>query len=432
MKIFASVILSLLIATQLLAMENYFWLTDYEHSPLLPGEILFFWGQDTVRGPMRSNDWITTRNIRGLPTFYVQPITSMPGFGHTSPNPAAHFRGGPPIFNAPVIEFPDSLLWLREAAKNQNNFLGVPEYNWYGSVRGDSIWMFYSDLGEPIDTTDAAIVIGLRNFSKVLFVNGPLSIRGVLDASDCQLHVGCSRDIRLVDNLIIDGTNLASGELPAEATSRIAIASEQSILVGNTWENGRENSAIDSDIVVTALLFALRGSFTFEQQNDIGDPYISPTDSDERGYVILTGGITQRYRGPTHRANNGGTGYSKRYNYDERLRHWRTGVFEPLNDNEDEFTPVSDPLFPAQLTLAVSPNPFNANTTIRFTLPQASNVRAVVYDVLGREAAKLADASFNAGSHQLSWNAVEQATGVYFLRLETLGQIETRKLMLIK
>ncbi|MBL0063233.1 MAG: T9SS type A sorting domain-containing protein, partial [bacterium] len=62
----------------------------------------------------------------------------------------------------------------------------------------------------------------------------------------------------------------------------------------------------------------------------------------------------------------------------------------------------------------------------------ASNVRAVVYDVLGREVAKLADASFSAGSHQLSWAAAEQATGIYFLRFETLGQIETRKLMLIK
>jgi len=435
MKFLANVILSLLIAAQLLAMENYFWLTDYEHSERFPDDVMRFWGDDTLWGPTHSNDFIATMEVRGLPVSYSTVQSSRGYFRPGSPNPAMRFLGSPPVFNVPPIVFPDSLIWLREAAKQQHNFLSVPEYLWYGSVRGNSIWFYYAhinNIGESpvIDTTDAAVVIDLADYSKVIFINGTLLLRGVLDAQGCQLLLGCSRDIRLIDNLMLEGTDITTGRLPEDATSRIALASEANITIANTWENGRHNRERDADIVITAMVFALGGSFMFEHQNDIGDS-IPPVYPDERGYIYLNGGVTQKFRGYTHRSNLGGTGYLKRYFYDERLRNWRTGVFESFR-TEDEFTPVSDPLFPAQFTLAVSPNPFNASTTIRFTLPNASNVRAVVYDVLGREVAELVDASFSAGSHQLSWHAAEQSTGVYFLRFETLGQMETRKLMLIK
>lgn len=436
MKIVAQTLLSLLIATQLLAMENYFWLTDFEHTERFPDDVMRFWGYDTLWGPTRSNDWIATQNVRGIPVSYSTVQTSQANFRTGSPNPAMQFLENQPVFSVPPIVFPESLTWLREAAKQQHNFLSVPEYLWYGSIRGDAIWLYYAridNIGEPpeIDTTDAAIVIDLADYSKVIFINGTLLLRGVLDAQGCQLLLGCSRNIRLIDNLMLAGTDVSTGRLPENATSRIAIASEANVTIADTWENGRENRERGADIVITALVYALGGGLEIEHQNDVGDS-MAISYPDERGYLYLNGGVTQKFRGYVHRSNRGGTGYLKRFFYDERVRHWRTGVFEPLNDVDDEFTPVSAPLFPAQFTLAVAPNPFNANTTIRFTLPQASNVRAVVYDVLGREVNILADASFSAGSHQLSWAAAEQATGIYFLRFETLGQIETRKLMLIK
>ncbi|MBK8127724.1 MAG: T9SS type A sorting domain-containing protein [bacterium] len=59
-------------------------------------------------------------------------------------------------------------------------------------------------------------------------------------------------------------------------------------------------------------------------------------------------------------------------------------------------------------------------------------MRAVVYDVLGREVARLADEAFIAGQHRLSVQATAWSSGVYFLRFETLGQIETRKMLLFR
>lgn len=62
------------------------------------------------------------------------------------------------------------------------------------------------------------------------------------------------------------------------------------------------------------------------------------------------------------------------------------------------------------------PNPFNPTTAIRFDLPDAGNVSLVVYDVLGRKVAELAEGSYGAGTHTAVWNAAEQASGVYFVR----------------
>lgn len=62
------------------------------------------------------------------------------------------------------------------------------------------------------------------------------------------------------------------------------------------------------------------------------------------------------------------------------------------------------------------PNPFNPSTTISFDLPENSNVRLIVYDVLGREVAQLVNGAREAGYHSATWDASIMASGVYFAR----------------
>lgn len=62
------------------------------------------------------------------------------------------------------------------------------------------------------------------------------------------------------------------------------------------------------------------------------------------------------------------------------------------------------------------PNPFNPTTTLSFDLPEQSTVSLIVYDVLGRKIAELAAGSYPAGYHSATWNATDQASGVYFAR----------------
>ncbi len=54
------------------------------------------------------------------------------------------------------------------------------------------------------------------------------------------------------------------------------------------------------------------------------------------------------------------------------------------------------------------PNPFNPTTQIRFTLLKPNHVKLVVYDMLGREVARLADEQMAAGYHAVTWMPAEK------------------------
>ncbi|MDI6809228.1 MAG: T9SS type A sorting domain-containing protein [Candidatus Eisenbacteria bacterium] len=78
------------------------------------------------------------------------------------------------------------------------------------------------------------------------------------------------------------------------------------------------------------------------------------------------------------------------------------------------------------------PNPFNPRTEIRFELPKQSNVSLVVYDVLGKEVARLVDGPMNAGYHHVSWNADRLSSGVYILKLRADAFVDVKRLVLLK
>lgn len=82
------------------------------------------------------------------------------------------------------------------------------------------------------------------------------------------------------------------------------------------------------------------------------------------------------------------------------------------------------------------PNPFNPTTKIDFAVPSLSNVKLVVYDMLGKEVSTLVNKSLNAGSYTFEFNGAELASGMYFYRINVEGNngsfSEVKKMMLIK
>ena len=78
------------------------------------------------------------------------------------------------------------------------------------------------------------------------------------------------------------------------------------------------------------------------------------------------------------------------------------------------------------------PNPFNPETTIEYMLPRAETVRLVVYDLLGREVARLVDGMRPAGRHRVRFRAGELPSGTYVYRLETAGKRHTQTMVLAK
>lgn len=84
------------------------------------------------------------------------------------------------------------------------------------------------------------------------------------------------------------------------------------------------------------------------------------------------------------------------------------------------------------------PNPFNPMTVLSFTLPSAEAVDLAVYDVKGnRIRSLLSGAAHSAGLHEVTWNGRNDAglptpAGVYFFRLETKGDVQTGRMLLLK
>jgi hypothetical protein len=78
------------------------------------------------------------------------------------------------------------------------------------------------------------------------------------------------------------------------------------------------------------------------------------------------------------------------------------------------------------------PNPFNPTTNIEFALPKNSNVKLVVYDVLGKVVTELVNKDLNAGNYKFNFNASNLASGIYFYSLKAGDFVNVKKLMLLK
>jgi hypothetical protein len=83
------------------------------------------------------------------------------------------------------------------------------------------------------------------------------------------------------------------------------------------------------------------------------------------------------------------------------------------------------------------PNPFTSNTNVDFLLQNSGRALVAVYDVLGRRVATLADESFDAGTHVVTWDGTGTQgealpSGMYFVKLDAAGTSSVRKVLLAK
>ncbi len=78
------------------------------------------------------------------------------------------------------------------------------------------------------------------------------------------------------------------------------------------------------------------------------------------------------------------------------------------------------------------PNPFNANTQIHYELAHGGQIEVTVYNTKGQTIDVLASGWQEAGAHQLTWNAANQATGSYFYEVCAGAKRVVRKMVLLK
>ena len=83
------------------------------------------------------------------------------------------------------------------------------------------------------------------------------------------------------------------------------------------------------------------------------------------------------------------------------------------------------------------PNPFNPSTTISFSLPVESSVTIKLFNMLGQEVAEITSSDFQAGNHNLKFDAKELSSGAYIYTLEANGVNglsfkSTKKMLLLR
>ncbi|MBI3787984.1 MAG: T9SS type A sorting domain-containing protein [Ignavibacteriales bacterium] len=88
---------------------------------------------------------------------------------------------------------------------------------------------------------------------------------------------------------------------------------------------------------------------------------------------------------------------------------------------------------PKRMSLFPSyPNPFNGQTTVRFSLDRREYLRLAIYDILGREVAVLVEKELDAGVYNTQWIAGNLGSGVYLVRLQTAHNALAQKIIYMK
>ncbi|VAX15830.1 hypothetical protein MNBD_IGNAVI01-467 [hydrothermal vent metagenome] len=78
------------------------------------------------------------------------------------------------------------------------------------------------------------------------------------------------------------------------------------------------------------------------------------------------------------------------------------------------------------------PNPFNPSTTIRYSIPNESEVSLAIYNAIGAKVAELYSGSQTAGNFEINWDASDLTSGIYFLRMNAVSSKDSKRFTDVK
>ena len=183
------------------------------------------------------------------------------------------------------------------------------------------------------------------------------------------------------------------------------------ILDGESMTDNNWIVAYNDGVVVCARMW--RGEYT-----DI--PAMGNDGSTEPAGYMEVGGI------PTFKLMDTATG--------EMIDLYINGTVDTWSSNGVSVVTLSStPELPSTVTLNGSyPNPFNPATTISFSIPSEMSVDVKIYDISGRVVGELMSGIQSQGLYEITWDASNYASGLYFVRLVAGTEMQTQKIMLVK
>jgi hypothetical protein len=115
-----------------------------------------------------------------------------------------------------------------------------------------------------------------------------------------------------------------------------------------------------------------------------------------------------------------------------------TGEPRKLYVNRYEYLSIAAEGIPLEFALHENyPNPFNPTTTLRFDLPEVSDITLTIYNMLGQKVRTFDYQNTSAGYHSVTWDATNDlgqqvGAGVYLYQLQAKDFVKTRKMVLLK
>jgi hypothetical protein len=100
-------------------------------------------------------------------------------------------------------------------------------------------------------------------------------------------------------------------------------------------------------------------------------------------------------------------------------------------------TGVGDLPKPSTLKLFGSPNPFTSKIDIEFDLAHRGPATLTIFDIAGRRARSMNVGELGEGHHSVSWTGLNDAgelvpSGIYFIRLDAAGLVETMQIVFMR
>jgi Tfp pilus assembly protein PilX len=273
--------------------SRYAYFSDMEKST--SGTTIWWTSDDEIYGPLHTNDQL---HMYGNPVFHEEVSScksSVDYYNGGPPKDNPQFLGGLTL-NASSIDLPTSTAMILAKA-NESGGLKLA-----GTTV--SIKFLVNGSGSPylsVSINGGAYTTKSYPTNGVIYVVGAAEVQGTVRG---QVTVGCSGDIRIMDNLVY----YTDPRVDPASTDLLGLVSEKNIKMANVSANTDV-----ADETVMAAIMTLNTSWTVENY-DSGSP---------RGSLIVYGGIIQKQRGAvgTFNSSNGATitGYTKKYSYDSRL-----------------------------------------------------------------------------------------------------------------
>lgn len=233
----------------------------------------------------------------------------------------------------------------------------------------------------------------------------------------------------LASNIANDGVETVLMPNNPTATARIKIEAADNIF----FDISNVNFTIDQAVPVEL------SSFTASLLDEgVRIEWVTATETNNSGFSLERSRDEQNFKEAVYKKGNGTSTTSNIYSYiDEEVE---SGVYYyrlKQIDHDGSFKYLNvitvDVGTPKQFLLSQNyPNPFNPSTNIKFSLPERGLVNLSVFDVLGREVEVLVNEIREAGTYEITFDAKNLTSGIYFYQLMTNFFSKTNKMILAR